>query len=83
MFGNNDTVTSSRDVKLGFGFEDGDTRTVSLPNSRTNLTDSELQELSAWVNENKPVIGDRAGASTTGIFEAYTQTTTKRQLDLT
>lgn len=82
-FGENDTLTSANELKLNFAFEDGDTRLVTLPNPKPGLTGTQIAEVGTWAHTNQPIIGDRAGASTTGIFEAYKLETSKLQLDLT
>lgn len=82
MFGDNDTVTSSRQGKFNFGFTDGDSRIVTLPNVKTNIAETDVTTFNSWVETNQPIIGDRTGASTTGIFDAYILATTKTQLDL-
>ena len=82
LFGDNDTVTSSREGKFNFGFEDGDTRLITVPNPKINLTAEQINDVSQFAVTNNILIGDRAGASTTGIFEAYYEEVTKRQLDL-
>lgn len=82
LFGDNDTLTSSREGKFNFGFTDGDSRIITLPNVKTNLGETDVTTLNTWIEENQPIIGDKTGASTTGIFDAYYLETTKRTLDL-
>lgn len=82
MFGDDDTITSATQGKFNFGFTDGDSRIVTLPNVKTNLGETDVTTLNTWVETNQPIIGDKTGASTTGIFDAYILDTTKVQLDL-
>ncbi len=81
-FGSNDTVTSSEELAITWGFMDGDTRLNKLPNPRTNLTASDIQILDTWVSTNQPIIGDQTGASTTGILSAVNIYQERRKLDL-
>lgn len=85
MFGENDTVTSSDSVEIKFAFDDGDDRTAKLKNANTNtFTANNVATLSAWVEENQPLVGDKSGtSSTTGIVDAYRVEQTVRKLDLT
>lgn len=66
MFGDNDTVTSSREGKLLVKFYDGDTRTLTLDNPKSNLTATNVNNLVTFMTTNQPIIGDKAGASVTG-----------------
>lgn len=82
MFGDNDTVTSGSDLQIEFGFADGDTRTVKLPNPKTNLDSATFVGLSSWMTTKNIIIGDKAGASSTGINSAVIIEQTKTKLDL-
>ncbi len=83
MFGDNDTITSSNDLQIEFGFVDGDTRTVKLPNPKPNLDSATFVGLSSWMTTKNIIIGDKAGASSTGINSAVFIESTKTKLDLT
>lgn len=85
MFGDNDTLTSARELKINTGYADGDTRIITLPNpkNQNQLTSDTFIQLTTFMTENNPIIGDKAGASSTGVIEAYIQETTRRKLDLT
>lgn len=83
MFGANDTITSSNTLDIIGGFADGDTRTFKIPNPRSDLTSSDIESLDAWIAANNVIVGDRTGASSTGINSATLVETTKTRLDLT
>lgn len=77
-----DTVKSSADLKIGFAFADGDTRIVTLPNPKTGLTEQQIKAVTDSMVTNGLIIGDRAGASLTGSYTAYTQNKTTTNIDL-
>jgi len=83
MFGDNDTVTSSRDLQIEWGFYDGDTRKTTLPNPRANLDSDAIITVSTMAETQNIIIGDKAGASSTGINSAIIVESTKTKLDLT
>lgn len=83
MFGDNDTVTSSADLKIKMGFGSEDDRTISLPNPRANVTAQEITNAFTDVTVSKVIVGDKAGADYTGILSAYREDKTVRKLDLT
>ena len=77
-----DTVKSSADLKIGFAFADGDTRTVTLPNPKAGLTEASIKAVTDDMVTNNLIIGDRAGAALTGAYTAYTQNKTTTDVDL-
>lgn len=79
-----DTISSSNEVKFEMAFDDGDTRTISLKNpNNTNCTAENAATLSAWVITNQPIVGDQSGTSSaTGIIQAYIETKTTTNLDI-
>lgn len=81
--GVNDTITSSRYLQMEFGFTDGDYRTQKLPDPKNNLTSAEVSAVDTWIAANQPIIGDKYGASTTGINSASIVEVTRRKFDLT
>ncbi len=83
MFGANDTITASNTVDIVAGFVDGDTRTFKVPNPRSDLTSSDIENVDTWIAANNIIIGDRTGASSTGINSATLVNTMKTRLDLT
>ena len=78
-----DTVKSANELKIVWDFADDDTRTDTFQNPRSDLAAEELKNLSAFVAENHPIIGDKTGAAVVGIKEASVINKTKLDLDLT
>lgn len=83
MFGTNDTMTSSRNLQIEWGFADGDTRRTTLPNPRNDLTSDTIITVSTLAETQNIIIGDKAGASSAGINSAVIVEQTKTKLDLT
>lgn len=83
LFGNNDTVTSGRDLKLVYQFADNDTRTVTMPNSKTNLTAENIANCAATLAATQAFVGDKTGADFVTISSAEIVEYTRRDLDLT
>lgn len=77
-----DTVTSSTNLKIEWGFEDGDTRTFNLPNPIDEISSSDVAALNTWVATNQPIVGDKSGSSSTGINSAIKVESTKTKLDI-
>ena len=77
-----DTVTSSREGKLEVKFYDGDTRTITVDNPKSNLTAAQINAVVAQMKTDQPIIGDKTGASLVGAnkFEIYEKTETKLDL---
>lgn len=83
LFGTNDTLTSSKELKLTYAFADGDTRITNLPNPRTNLTATNIQSTAEVLATTQAFVGDKNSAAFTGITSAVIVEQTKRKLDLT
>lgn len=77
-----DTLTSSRELKLLYEFEDGDTRTTTLPNPKTNLTATDVATCSTTLANTQAFVGDKANAAFTKISSAIIVNQTRRELDL-
>lgn len=78
-----DTITTGKDVKINFGFVDGDTRLLTLPNIKKNLTAANVATTSQTLVTNQFLVGDKEGAMLSGILtvDQYAYTTT--DFDLT
>lgn len=82
--GMQDTITSATYWQIEFGFTDGDYRSIKVPNPNEMVaTEAKIRTLDAWVNANQPIIGDKTGASTTGVNSALIVDSTRIKLDLT
>ena len=83
LFGDNDTITSSSEGKLSVDFYDGDNRTITLDNPKTNATAAEVNALVDWMKVNHPIVGDKTGASLTGASSYKIIEKTEVKFDLT
>ena len=78
-----DTIKSSNELKMEFGFYDGDTRTVTLDNPKPNLTATDIKAVGTLAKNSNPIIGDKGGARVVGINTAKIVEKTDYNLDLT
>lgn len=83
LFGVNDTVTSSYDLKLHYKFDDDDTRTTSLPNPRSNITWSDIADVASELYTTQAFVGDKNNGAFETITSAVYVEETRRYLDLT
>lgn len=67
-----DTVKAETTLRIENLFVDGDTRTITLKNPRSNLTSNDISELNAFMQANNIIIGDKAGATFGRIQNAAT-----------
>ena len=77
-----DTIKSSNELNLVFGFYDNDTRTVTLDNPKPNLTAADIKGVETFAKTNYPIIGDKGGARVTSIQSAKITEKTSINLDL-
>jgi|GEM_PF-524112 len=77
-----DTVKSSSELNLNFGYYDGDTHLYKLQNPKSNLTAAQIKTAANVVINNNAFIGDKAGAAVVSLLDAKAVTVTKTQLDL-
>ena len=63
-------------------FNDGDTRTITLKNPRSNVSSSDIESLESFMLENLIIIGDRDGFDFRKIKKAVKRNTTTSYLDL-
>lgn len=82
LFGDNDTVTSSYELKLAYDFTDGDTRTTTLPNPKSNLTSDAVITASNTLQETQAFVGDKNNGAFDKIKSASIVSKTRRKLDL-
>lgn len=62
-----DTVISSNVANLLVDFYDGDNRTLTIDNPRSDLTASDVRAFETTLKTTQPLIGDKTGASVTGV----------------
>ena len=78
-----DTVKSSSELKMVYDFYDGDDRTMTLSNPRSDLTVTQIKAVGTLAATTHPIIGDKGGAACVGIKSAKTLQKTVTNLDLT
>lgn len=76
-----DVITETRELKIELGFADGDTRTITLPNPVTTITEETLKQVATDVKN--LFIGDKAGAAFTAFNKVERVTKQTTTLDLT
>ena len=63
-------------------FLDGDTRTITLKNPRSNISSSEIENLETFMQTNQIIIGDRDSSDFRKIKKAVKRDTNTTYLDL-
>lgn len=58
-----DSMSESESLKFDYLFVDGDTRTQTIKNPKSNITTSEITALQEFMRANNVVIGDKAGGT--------------------
>lgn len=77
-----DITRTSETLKIESLFVDGDTRTVTLKNPKTAITQSEITALDAYIRSNNLMIGDKWGGNFGRVVEVRRVTTVTKALDL-
>lgn len=72
-----DIRTNTESLKIEGLFVDGDTRTITLKNPKSEITSSEIIALQTFMQANNVIIGDRY-AGTFGRIESVTRVTEQR-----
>lgn len=78
-----DITKTTRNLLIENLFVDGDTRTITLTNPKSNITESQIESLEAFMQANNIIIGDKAGATFGKITKATIREKTSTTLDLT
>lgn len=58
-----DVVSTTKTFDATMYFVDGDTRAFQIKKPKSNFTQADALALQTWMQENQPLIGDRAGAA--------------------
>jgi len=77
-----DTMSSSRELKLEYRFQDLDTRTTSIPDPINNIGKTEIQTLAGVLANTQAFVGDKNNAPFETITSAKIVEQTRTQLDL-
>lgn len=77
-----DTIKSSCELLIECVFMDGDTRTITLKNPRSDLEADDIEDLETFMQTNNIIIGDREGFDFKKIKRAVKRNITTTYLDL-
>ena len=77
-----DTTSNSRELKVITMFVDGDTRTFSMKDPKSNISQSDIANLNTFMQTNNILVGDKYGGRFGKITEASTVYKTTTNLDL-
>lgn len=75
-----DTYKESKVLSIVAEFTDGDDRTITLSNPKTNITWAQIEALNA--SASAVLVGDRAAANFYRMKSAFTRKTTTMYFDL-
>lgn len=57
------TITNTTTGKINVGFVDGDTRVITIPNLKSDVTEAEITTLNQQMRTSNVIIGDKAGGA--------------------
>ena len=77
-----DIVKTASLLNIECVFLDGDTRTITLKNPRSNVSSSDIENLETFMQTNQIIIGDRDSSDFRKIKKAVKRNTTTSYLDL-
>lgn len=77
-----DTATTSNELKIETMFVDGDTRTFNVKNPKSNISQSDITNLNAYMQTNNVLVGDKYGGRFGKITQASTVNKATTTLDL-
>lgn len=77
-----DTVNTNTILNIECLFSDGDTRTITFKNPRSDVSSSDIENLESFMQENNIIIGDRDGSDFRKIKRAVKRKITTAYLDL-
>lgn len=78
----NDTVTTSYVLQVKNTFTDGDTRTIDVPDPKSDIAASDITELETWITDNNAIIGDKDNAPFAYIESATKIDTVRVKVDI-
>ena len=77
-----DVVKTSRSLVIENVFVDGDTRSVTLKNPRSDISESQITDLNSFLQETNILIGDKDGATFGRIRKVTRRSSTTTYLDI-
>jgi hypothetical protein len=77
-----DVTKTSRSLIIENVFVDGDTRSVTLKNPRSDITESQITDLNSFLQETNILIGDKNGSTFGRIKKVTRRDSTTTYLDI-
>ena len=77
-----DVVKTSLSLIIENVFVDGDTRSVTLKNPRSDISESQITDLNSFLQETNILIGDKDGATFGRIRKVTRRSSTTTYLDI-
>ncbi|MBR2775200.1 MAG: DUF2922 family protein [Selenomonadaceae bacterium] len=77
-----DVTTTKSTLQNVFKFADDDTRIINIDEPQDSITAAQIQVMADYATEHQILIGDKAGASLTGIASSERIDLTSTKLDL-
>lgn len=77
-----DIVKTASILNIECVFLDGDTRTITMKNPRSNISSSDIENLETFMQTENIIIGDRDSSDFRKIKKAVKRETTTAYLDL-
>lgn len=77
-----DVIKTSRSLIIENVFVDGDTRSVTLKNPRSNISESQITDLNSFLQETNILIGDKNGSTFGRIKKVTRRDSTTTYLDI-
>ena len=77
-----DVTKISRSLIIENVFVDGDTRSVTLKNPRSDISESQITDLNSFLQETNILIGDKDGATFGRIRKVTRRNSTTTYLDI-
>ena len=77
-----DVTKTSRSLIIENVFVDGDTRSVTLKNPRSDISESQITDLNSFLQETNILIGDKDGATFGRIRKVTRRNSTTTYLDI-
>lgn len=77
-----DIIKTAQHLIIETVFVDGDTRSITIKNPRSNISQSEITELNSYMQENNMIIGDKDGSTFGRIKKVTRRSSTTTYLDI-
>ena len=77
-----DVVKTAYNLVIETAFVDGDTRTLTIKNPRSNISQNDITDLNSYMQETNILIGDKDGATFGRIKKVTRRSSTTTYLDI-